>query len=100
MADVLFCRCVVPLCACYRICTSLCSTTGYVQVCVRACVCTNSKADGFETVQAVQGLLGLGQVLGKLGVQQPHGERYHGAWIKGKEGGGESRGKREMGRGK
>lgn len=43
------------------------------------CVYTNSEADTFENVQAVQSLLGLGQVLWKLGVQQPHGERHHGA---------------------
>lgn len=59
------------------------------------CVYTNSEADSFEIVQAVQSLLGLGQVLGKLGMQQPHGERHHGAWTGGREGGWE-RGKRKQ----
>lgn len=30
--------------------------------------------------------MGLGQVLGKLGMQQPHGERHHGAWTEGRDG--------------
>lgn len=47
--------------------------------------CTNNKADRSETVQAVQSLLGLGQVLGKLGMQQPHGEWHHGAWTEGRD---------------
>lgn len=29
--------------------------------------------------------MGLGQVLGKLGMQQPHGERHHGAWTEGRD---------------
>lgn len=56
-----------------------------VYACVCVCVYTNGKADGFESVQAVQSLLGLGQVLRKLGMQQPHGERHHGAWTRGRE---------------
>lgn len=48
-------------------------------------MCTNSEADRSEIVQAVQSLLGLGQVLGKLGMQQPHGERHHGAWTEGRD---------------
>lgn len=48
-------------------------------------VCTNSKADRSEIVQAVQSLLGFGQVLGKLGMQQPHGEWHHGAWTEGRD---------------
>ena len=83
MANVLFCGCVVLLCEYYRVCISLCSSRGCVcvrvRVCVCVCVCTNGEADSFEIVQAVQSLLGLGQVLGKLGMQQPHGERHHGA---------------------
>lgn len=51
----------------------------------RLCVCTNSEADRSEIVQAVESLLGLGQVLGKLGMQQPHGEWHHGAWTEGRD---------------
>lgn len=65
-----------------------------MRVCV--CVCTNSEADSFEIVQAVQCLLGLGQVLGELGMQEAHGERHHGAWTGGRVGG---EGRIENGRG-
>lgn len=64
---------------------------------VFACVYTNSEADSFEIVQAVQCLLGLGQVLGKLGMQQPHGQRHHGAWTGGREGGKRTEDKKKTG---
>lgn len=60
-------------------------------------VCTNSKADGSEIVQAVQSLLGLGQVLGKLGLQQPHGKWHHGAWTEARDERGNEGKKKEQG---
>ncbi len=73
--------------------------TVFVSVLLR--VCTNSEADSFEIVQAVQCLLGLGQVLGKLGTQQSHGEWHHGAWMEGgdKENGRRQRRRRMQGEG-
>lgn len=61
----------------------------YQEALVHVCICgyTNSKGASFEVVQAVQSFLGLGQVLRKLSMQQPHGERHHRTWIEGMDGG-------------